>query len=188
VSSGQSVFVASYFHSQNFTPGTPVPPAFTRGRNTPSHRRSCRDKIFSAVRWINVPNRGSGPLSSTLISVSEPLFSHRVSRNTSRQPNLSVTAVHGLLLRSSLPFILLCSGLDGRLHLICGFRFLGVPERGDFPPSPTVDVSKQHSIPFYEALTHATRYMRLLNRHQNPSYAYVSLQVDRRPYIIFISR
>ena len=120
--------------------------------------------------------------------MSEPLFNHPVSRNTSRRSNLSVTPVHGLLLRSGPPFTLLCSGLDGRLHLICGFPFLGVPERGDFPPSPTVDVSKQHSIPFYEVLTHATRHMRLLNRHQNPSYAYVSLQVDRRPYIIFISR
>ena len=80
--------------------------------------------------------------------------------------------MHGLLLRSGPPLILLRSRLDNRLHLVCGFRFLGAAEHGDFPPSSTVDVSKRHFIPLYEAPTHATRHM--LNRYQNPSYAYVS--------------
>lgn len=82
--------------------------------------------------------------------------------------------MHGLLLRNGPPFVLLRSILGDRLHLVYGFRFLGIAERGDFPPSPTVDVSTRHSIPFYEALTHATRYLCLLNRYKNPSYAYVS--------------
>ena len=83
-------------------------------------------------------------------------------------------------------------GLSDRLHLVCGFRSLGVAGHGDFPLSPAgfshVNVSKQSFVLFYEAPTHATCCMRLLNRYQKPSYAYVSLQVIRRRYFIFISR
>lgn len=93
---------------------------------------------------------------------------------------------------SGRPFVFPHGELRDRLNLVYGFSSLGVTGHGNFPLSPTglspVDVSKQSFILFYETLTHATCYMRLLNRYQNPLYAYVSLQVTRRRYFIFISR
>jgi len=114
-----------------------------------------------------MPNRGLRPLSLTLIYVSEFLFNYPVSRNTSRRSNFSVTVAfrYAWYFTTQRPSICLRSILDYRLYLVCDFRFLGV---ADFPLGPTVDVSTRHSIPFYEALTHATRYMRLLNRYKNP--------------------
>ena len=134
-----------------------------------------------------MPNRGSRPLSLTTI----PCLNYPAFRNTNRRPDLSVEAVSHYALSSTTqqPSISLTSPkLDDRLHLPYGCSFFGTAKHGDFPLSSTIDVSKKPSILFYEVLTHATRYMRLLNSYQNPSYAYVSLRAVRRLHFSMICR